>query len=687
MINTYKSYGTILGTTAATSIYSVSGTTTGIVNSVTLSNASNASTNATLSVVKAGITYSLITNGYIPTSTTLQVLDAPIILETGNSLYAMSKGATGAIHVFVSVLEIVAEQRSQIYAVSWYSIAGNVADWSESGSNEVTQFSHVKPAVFIKNTYNEVPNETEVGSAWQPAVIRNQLTMLDVHNNLPNTNIKNIIPVRYQGGWLYGTDPDATLANGQSGNTYNNSDSVNGSNTIRSNSGHLIWPDNEIVDMRTDWESFLTLIDGDKQNENGMRIANTRILFDNESILTSSNFVMNEPYFDALLLDPRSSEDKFDVPSLKTQIGNFTWDNINCNATNTCGHNGNSDYQIWNKSVEKITTAAISKALLTPFKERYGVDARASNWESNITTLGDGYPEAYGHESYHDNIFGDSANIVLYGWESQASSGVWCINTSDDTRVKRIQNAETPFTWHNNAWNAFMVNVQCVRSVKRGLISRGLYKTSINAWIAAKERISWGDLKVGFANTEYYDEMVRHASLTGIEFFAFFNDEYWHPEDAGHIAKRIEQFGVINAILVDINDKLDGYTPRTLDDSRVSYNCDYVMSGAPTATGTYLWRVTPKFLTDEIFSDGVLVPKIGSQIGVWIITESPTNPTITIPRLAYDAAMTALPSDCAEIIARFNVQAPQQERSQESETEEKFRQEQLSNFIINNFNI
>lgn len=106
MANTYKSYGTILGTTAATQIYSVSGTTTAIVNSVTFSNASNASTTATLSVVKAGVTYSLITNGYVPTSTTLQVLDAPIILETGNSLSAVSTGATGAIHVFVSVLEI-----------------------------------------------------------------------------------------------------------------------------------------------------------------------------------------------------------------------------------------------------------------------------------------------------------------------------------------------------------------------------------------------------------------------------------------------------------------------------------------------------------------------------------------------------------------------------------------------------
>ena len=66
----------------------------------------------------------------------------------------------------------------------------------------------------------------------------------------------------------------------------------------------------------------------------------------------------------------------------------------------------------------------------------------------------------------------------------------------------------------------------------------------------------------------------------------------------------------------------------TLDDSRVSYNSTYVMSGAPTVNGKYLWRVTPKVSTDTIYSNGVLVPKIGSQIGVWITTTTSTKPNI-----------------------------------------------------------
>jgi hypothetical protein len=210
------------------------------------------------------------------------------------------------------------------------------------------------------------------------------------------------------------------------------------------------------------------------------------------------------------------------------------------------------------------------------------------------------------------------------------------IDTSDDTRLQRITSGENPFKWHNNAWNAFMVNVQGVRSVKRGLMNRGLTNTSINAWIATHDYGGAGDIRVGFVNTQYYDEMVRHASLTGIEFFAFYNDEFPEPDLPGflngpaHRAKRIDQFDVINKILVDINLQLGGYTPTTLDDSRVSYNCDYVMSGAPTKDGTYMWRVTPKISTHKIFSNGVPVPKTGSEIGVWIPTVTSSKPNITV---------------------------------------------------------
>jgi hypothetical protein len=105
MPETYKSFGTILGTTAATTIYA--GTSgTAIVNSVTLSNISTSGGVAvTLEAVKGSTAYSLITRASVPVSTTFQAIDTPIVLEANNTLMATA-GYTGYIHAFVSVLEI-----------------------------------------------------------------------------------------------------------------------------------------------------------------------------------------------------------------------------------------------------------------------------------------------------------------------------------------------------------------------------------------------------------------------------------------------------------------------------------------------------------------------------------------------------------------------------------------------------
>jgi hypothetical protein len=107
MAETYKSFGSNLGSTAATTIYSgVTGTA--IVNSINCSNIDlYTSTTVTLEMVKGSTGYSIITAAALPISTSLQALDAPLVLETGNTLRATA-GTPGDIHVIVSVLEITA---------------------------------------------------------------------------------------------------------------------------------------------------------------------------------------------------------------------------------------------------------------------------------------------------------------------------------------------------------------------------------------------------------------------------------------------------------------------------------------------------------------------------------------------------------------------------------------------------
>lgn len=105
MPEAYKSFGTLVGTTAATTIYSgVTGTA--LVNSIQIANNDTNNTNfVTVELLKGSTAYSLITQAQVPTRTSFQVLDAPLALESGNQL-RYTAGYTFSTHVIVSVMEI-----------------------------------------------------------------------------------------------------------------------------------------------------------------------------------------------------------------------------------------------------------------------------------------------------------------------------------------------------------------------------------------------------------------------------------------------------------------------------------------------------------------------------------------------------------------------------------------------------
>jgi hypothetical protein len=105
MPEAYKSFGTIIGTTAATTIYSgVTGTA--LVNSINISNVNTSLTNlGTVQLLKGSTAYSIITSVTLPVGSSLQVLDAPMVLESNNTL-RYTAGYTYGTHVIVSVMEI-----------------------------------------------------------------------------------------------------------------------------------------------------------------------------------------------------------------------------------------------------------------------------------------------------------------------------------------------------------------------------------------------------------------------------------------------------------------------------------------------------------------------------------------------------------------------------------------------------
>ena len=105
MPETYKSFGTIIGSTAATSVYSgVTGTA--LVNSINISNGSTGISNlVTVELIKGSTAYSIITGALLPTGSSLQVLDSTLVLESSNTLRCTT-GYTASVNIIVSVMEI-----------------------------------------------------------------------------------------------------------------------------------------------------------------------------------------------------------------------------------------------------------------------------------------------------------------------------------------------------------------------------------------------------------------------------------------------------------------------------------------------------------------------------------------------------------------------------------------------------
>ena len=107
MAEAYKSQGTKLTTSSNTTIYDgVVGT--GVANGINISNVDSYNSCAvSVFLVKSGTSFSLISNVIIPVGSSLQVLDAPIICESGNTITATAATAS-ILEMVVSVLEITA---------------------------------------------------------------------------------------------------------------------------------------------------------------------------------------------------------------------------------------------------------------------------------------------------------------------------------------------------------------------------------------------------------------------------------------------------------------------------------------------------------------------------------------------------------------------------------------------------
>ena len=104
MTDAYKNYATSVNVTSLTTVY-VGITGTAIVNAIHIANTSATLANSvSIQLFKGGTGYYIVRAAALPIQATYQALDAPIPLNTGDTLKVTAK-LTSGIDVIVSVLE------------------------------------------------------------------------------------------------------------------------------------------------------------------------------------------------------------------------------------------------------------------------------------------------------------------------------------------------------------------------------------------------------------------------------------------------------------------------------------------------------------------------------------------------------------------------------------------------------
>jgi hypothetical protein len=271
----------------------------------------------------------------------------------------------------------------------------------------------------------------------------------------------------------------------------------------------------------------------------------------------------------------------------------------------------------WNLAVGRSTAQSMTEAIWKPalaiFPSLVG-----SNFDG-VRTLDRPSPDLNGHAQPWDNIVGNRAAPSIYGQVQQAADA-WFVNPKNPRELSRTGTARLS----RSPWTSLLIDVQQLRAARRGTPAQPL-----TPWIAL--RTFRGDVpgSVGYPDDpRYYLELLRHAALTGTEYFLWWNSSALPPEaraegpDLDGLALELSHW------IDGINRDLHGKVVECCSSEPVSFDADFVLSGAKCSDGLIRWRVTarPNVRALKDRSDGTTLTIPTGEVGLWITRKATASP-------------------------------------------------------------
>jgi hypothetical protein len=297
----------------------------------------------------------------------------------------------------------------------------------------------------------------------------------------------------------------------------------------------------------------------------------------------------------------------------------------------------NRAYLYWDQTMRAMHAQMLEQSIVKVTKEVWNVE-NVSNYNSYHVREWDPFYDINGHPFPRSSIIGNAQSVELYA--SFTASGAYKILDSDPTMIVRTNadgygSGQVIDATVVDSWFQMLILIHKIRSIHRAAPNipiRPFINSRHSSGDGGAPNPKWNIDSYGFG---LYNESIRHFCLTGVDMIT-----YWNNRDNTEV--RLQQSVTnLNNVLSDINTRLGGWTLQTLVTNRVDFKAKYIISGAVTADGNYLWRVTPK-PGITLVDDNANVVTVDADGGAWITSSSSDVPILYEyhPALTYNVWAT-----------------------------------------------
>ncbi len=264
---------------------------------------------------------------------------------------------------------------------------------------------------------------------------------------------------------------------------------------------------------------------------------------------------------------------------------------------------GNDYSRKWDSVMRRRLDATMNAAVYGVARKYYP-NLKASNYGSYVVEPEHAQPRSNSVRNYYET--------AVFGTHNSRQFYAFIASVGERKLDGRSALGDSPYA-------GVLLNINQLRSIMRSSTK------PIHPWVAA---YSWTDTGSNLkrrpvvSNTPYYDELMYHLALHGLDTFIYWNAKAWKPEqDPMKWAKSSDDLR-LNRLLEVVNTRIAGVWKGAATSAPISWDADVIATGLEV-DDRFVWRITFKPGIDSINAsiDGrtITIEREANGVGAWFI--------------------------------------------------------------------